>query len=269
MSFLAIYARGGLAIWAIMTLVWLLSLWLKNTSIVDIFWGSGFVLANWIYVALAPGDFVGRKVVLSALVTIWGLRLSLYILWRNWGEPEDYRYRQWREEHGDRWWWYSYFQTFILQGLLMWIISTPLLAVHHAPVPSRLTLLDWLGVVVWSMGFFFEAVGDFQMARFKADPSNKGKVLDSGVWRYTRHPNYFGDAAQWWGYYLMAAAAGAYWTIYSPVLMTILLLRVSGVALLEKKLTETKPKYQDYIRRTSAFVPWFPKPKEGDTEEGR
>jgi steroid 5-alpha reductase family enzyme len=266
MQFLSIYVIAGLAILGMMTLVWLLSLLLKNTSIVDIFWGSGFVLANWIYVALTPGDFVGRKVVLAALVTIWGLRLSLYILWRNWGEPEDFRYRKWREEHGDNWWWYSFFQTFLLQGMLMWIISIPLLATHFLPASTRLTLLDWLAILLWAVGFFFEAIGDYQMARFKADPSNKGKVLNNGVWRYTRHPNYFGDAAQWWGYYLFAAAAGAFWTLYSPVMMTVLLLRISGVALLEKTLTETKPKYEEYIERTSAFIPWFPKKKEEERE---
>ena len=189
-----------------------------------------------------------------------GLRLSLYILRRNWGKPEDFRYQKWREESGKRWWWKSLFQVFLLQGLLMWLISTPLLAAHRSAAPDHLTFLDITGLVLWSVGFFFEAVGDFQLSRFRGNPANKGKVLDSGVWRYTRHPNYFGDSAQWWGYYLIAAAAGGWWTVFSPIMMTLLLLRVSGVALLEKTL-ETRPGYREYAQRTSAFIPWFPRKK--------
>ncbi len=133
---------------------------------------------------------------------------------------------------------------------------------HRAALRDGLTWLDDLGLVVWGIGFFFEAVGDWQLARFKARPENKGKVLNRGVWRYTRHPNYFGDAAQWWGFFLIAAAASAYWTVYSPILMTLLLVRVSGVALLEKTLKDTKPGYKEYVESTNAFVPWFPhKPK--------
>lgn len=262
MTFLQIYALAGLAILGFMLVLWIVSLVLKNTSIVDIFWGAGFVFSTWVYFLLTPDGFPVRKWILSLLVTIWGLRLSLYILWRNWGKPEDFRYHKWREEHGKNWWWFSFFQTFLLQGALMWIISVPLLGAQISPTPARLTLLDFLAVAIWGIGFFFEAAGDFQLARFKANPANKGKVLDSGVWRYTRHPNYFGDATQWWAYYLFATAAGAFWTLYSPILMTLLLLRVSGVALLEKTLKETKPQYKAYIESTNAFVPWFPRKRE-------
>lgn len=260
MTFLEIYAVAALVILGYMAVLWIASLILKNSSIVDIFWGAGFVLANWVYFALAPDGFLARKWLVSILVTIWGLRLSLYILWRNWGEPEDFRYRKWRKEEGKRWWWFSFFKVFLLQGFLMWIISAPLLAAQISSTPARLTALDLLAVVVWFIGFFFEAVGDWQMARFKANPANKGKVLNTGVWRYTRHPNYFGDATQWWGYYLLAtAASGGFWTIFGPILMTTLLLRVSGVALLERTLKETKPQYKEYIETTSAFVPWPPR----------
>jgi steroid 5-alpha reductase family enzyme len=147
----------------------------------------------------------------------------------------------------------------MLQGVLLWIMSAPLLAAQIRPTPDRLTALDWLGGVVWAIGFFFEAMGDLQLTRFRNNPANRGKVLNTGVWRYTRHPNYFGDATQWWGYYLIAAAGGGFWTIWSPVLMTLMLLRVSGVALLEKTLTTTKPGYREYVESTSAFVPWFPR----------
>jgi steroid 5-alpha reductase family enzyme len=252
------YAIGLLVILVCMAALWLLSLHLKNASIVDIFWGTGFVVANVVYFALSPDGFPVRQWLITALVTVWGLRLSLHILTRNRGKPEDFRYQKWRAENGARWWWKSFFQVFLLQGLLLWIVSAPLLAAQHGTSSDRLTWIDAAGVVVWAVGFFFESSGDAQLARFKADPANKGRVLDSGVWRYTRHPNYFGDAAQWWGFYLIAAAAGGWWTVFAPAIMTFLLLRVSGVALLEKAL-ETRPGYKDYVERTSPFVPWPPK----------
>jgi steroid 5-alpha reductase family enzyme len=265
MSFIEVYAIAGLAVLGAMTLLWLVSLWLRNSSIVDIFWGTGFVITAWVYFALTPEGYLSRKLLLASLVTLWGLRLSLYILWRNWGEPEDFRYQKWRREAGEQWWWHSYFKVFLLQGLLLWIISVPLLAGQRSPSPARLTWLDFAAIAVWAVGFFFESVGDFQLARFKAEPDNKGKVLRSGVWRYTRHPNYFGDSAQWWGFYLFALAAGGYWTVYSPIIMTLLLLRVSGVALLERTLKEEKPGYKEYVETTSAFVPWFPKEPSSST----
>jgi steroid 5-alpha reductase family enzyme len=250
----------SLAIAAIcMAALWLLSLALKNAGIVDIFWGAGFVLLSAVYFVAADG-FSERKLLVLALVAVWGLRLSGYILWRNRGKGEDYRYARWRERAGDRFWWTSLLQVFLLQGLLMWVISMPVLAAQSADEPDSLTAVDFLGTAVWAVGFFFEAVGDWQLARFKAEPANRGKVMRSGVWRYTRHPNYFGDATQWWGLYLIAAgAADGYWTLFSPLLMTFLLLRVSGVALLERAQVRTKPRYADYIESTSAFVPWLPR----------
>ncbi len=262
MTFLEVYGIAALVILGLMTLLWIISLILRDSSIVDIFWGAGFVISNWVYFALAPDGFPARKWLISTLVTIWGLRLSGYILYRNWGKGEDYRYQEMRENAEGKWWWQSYFQVFVLQGFLMWVISIPLLAAHISPTPARLTAVDYAAIMVWAIGFFFEAVGDLQMTLFKADPSNRGQVLNTGVWRYTRHPNYFGDATQWWAYYLIALAAGGWWTIFSPVVMTFMLLRVSGVALLEKSLTETKPKYKEYIETTSAFVPWFPKKRQ-------
>jgi steroid 5-alpha reductase family enzyme len=260
MTFLETYLIGLATVLGLMTLLWLVSLVLRNSSIVDPFWGTGFVIANWVYFALTPDGFAGRKWLVSILVTVWGLRLSLYLLWRNWGKGEDFRYRKWREEAGKKWWWQSYIRVFLLQGILLWIISAPLLGAQYAATPARLTVLDLIAIPVWAVGFFFEATGDIQLARFKANPANKGRVLDRGVWRYTRHPNYFGDATQWWAYYLIAAsAAGGFWTVFSPIIMTLLLLRVSGVTLLEKTLTTTKPGYKEYVESTSAFVPWFPR----------
>lgn len=263
MSLLGIYGIGLCVILLFMILLWLASLPLKNSSIVDIFWGTGFVIANWIYYWLTPEGYLPRKLLVGVLVTIWGLRLSIHILIRNWGKPEDFRYQKWRKENGKAWWWRSFLKVFMLQGGLMWIISIPLLAAQYRGLPATLTFIDMIGLLIWLVGFFFEAVGDYQLTRFKAEPENKGKVLDSGVWRYTRHPNYFGDSAQWWGYYLISTAAGGWWTIFSPILMTLFLLRVSGVVLLEKTL-ETRPGYKEYVDKTSAFVPWLPKKiKEG------
>lgn len=259
MEFINIYLLLGLVVLGLMTLLWLVSLILKNSSIVDIFWGTGFVIVAWAAFILTPGDASIRKVLICTLVTIWGLRLSIHILIRNFGKPEDFRYQAWRKENGDSWWWRSFFKVFLLQGVLMWIISTPLLAAQISSFNGRLIWLDFLAVAIWGVGFFFEATGDWQLARFKANPDNKGKVLKSGVWRYTRHPNYFGDAAQWWGYYLIALAAGGWWTIFSPIMMTYLLTRVSGAALLEKTLKVEKPGYREYVETTSEFIPWFPK----------
>ena len=259
MTFLQLYGILGLTILGFMTVLWLISLLLKNSSIVDIFWGTGFVIVNWAAFFLAPDGAPARKWLLAALLTLWGLRLSIHILLRNAGKEEDFRYRKWREENGKRWWWYSFFKVFLLQGVLMWIISAPIPVVQNTPAPTGLIWLDWLGAAVWLVGFFFETVGDAQLARFKSKPENKGRLLTSGVWRYTRHPNYFGDAAQWWGFYLLALGAGGFWTVFSPVIMTFLLVRVSGVALLEKSLKDKKPGYEDYMETTSAFIPMPPR----------
>jgi len=242
-----------------MAAAWLLSLALRNASIVDVFWGLGFALLAAVYFVATDG-FVGRKLLITTLVVVWGLRLSLHILRRNWGQGEDYRYRAFREKWGEKFWWGSFFQVFLLQGVLLWLISAPVLAAQFYGSPDELTVVDALGALVWGVGFFFEAVGDWQLAGFKADPANKGKVMQSGLWRYTRHPNYFGDATVWWGHFVIAAGTvDGLWTVFSPVLMTVLLLRVSGVALLEKAQVRTKPQYRAYVESTSAFLPWFPR----------
>jgi len=258
MTFIQIYFLDLLVVIGLMVLLWLVSLVLKNSSIVDIFWGTGFVISAWVYFALTPDGFLPRKLLIAILTTIWALRLSLYILWRNWGKGEDYRYQVWRKEAGSAWWWRSFFKVFLLQGILMWIISVPLLAAQFRPLAGYLSALDIVGVALWLIGFFFESIGDLQLARFKSNPANKGKVMDRGVWRLTRHPNYFGDSAQWWGYFLIAISAGGWWTIFSPLLMTLFLLRVSGVTLLEKNLA-ARPGYEEYMKTTSSFIPWFPR----------
>jgi len=258
MALLDILGLSLLVALAYMILAWLLSLAKKDASIVDVFWGLGFVLLAAVYFVSTDG-FIGRKVLMTSLVAIWGVRLSLHILSRNWGKGEDYRYRAWRERAGGRFWWASLFQVFLLQGLLLWVVSAPILGAQFYESPDELTVVDVLGTVVWGVGFVFEAVGDLQLARFKADPANRGKVMRNGLWTYTRHPNYFGDATVWWGLFVIAAGtADGYWTFFGPLLMTFLLLRVSGVALLERTQRASKPEYRDYVESTSAFIPWFP-----------
>jgi steroid 5-alpha reductase family enzyme len=251
------YFAGLLAALTAFTGLWLVSLRLKDSSIVDIFWSLGFILVAIAYAVLLPEGLRERKLLSLLMVLVWGLRLSIHLARRNWGRPEDYRYAAWREQYGAAWPVRSLFQVFWLQAVLLWIVSAPLLAAQASSAP--LTILDAIGAAVWLIGLAFEAVGDAQLARFKADPANKGKVLDTGLWRYTRHPNYFGDAMVWWGIYLVALSAGGWWTIYGPALMTYLLVRVSGVAMLEQSLKDKKPEYAEYIRRTSAFIPMPPK----------
>lgn len=256
MTFVDTLVLAGLVVLLYMVSIWLVSLAIRDSSIVDIFWGPGFVLVAWA-VFVGTGQQSTRTLLLLALVTVWGLRLGGYLLIRNWGQGEDFRYARWRDEAGHSWWWRSFFKVNALQGVVMLIVSVPV--IYGIQAGGEIGLLDALAALVWLVGFTFEVVGDWQLSRFKADPANKGQVMDRGLWRYTRHPNYFGDAAAWWGHYLVALAAGGWWTIFSPALMTFLLMRVSGVAMLEQSLKESKPKYADYIKRTSAFFPLPPR----------
>ena len=259
MSFLQLYIQALIIIMIMMILLWLISIRIKNVSIADLFWGFGFLLVS-IWGFMKAEGLAERKVLVLILVAIWSLRLSLYLAWRNLGKGEDFRYQQFRKQYGrHRYWWISFFQTFLLQGILMWLISSTLLAAQHFGPDRGLGWLDFTGVVLWIIGVTFEAGGDYQLARFRSDPANKGKVLQTGFWHYTRHPNYFGDAAVWWGYGFLCAAAGNYIAILGVLLMTGLIVKVSGVALLEKTLKSNKPGYEEYVRKTSAFFPWFPK----------
>lgn len=253
-----LYIQGLLIILSMMTILWFVSVVIKNVSIVDMFWGFGFVLVNSFY--FFSTESTPSKIVLFVLVTIWGLRLSVYLALRNIGKPEDFRYQEFRKKYGpNRYWWLSFFQTFLLQGILMWLISFPLLGLNLYSTSNYLNILDYFAIGIWLIGFIFEAGGDYQLAQFKKVPSNKGKVLSHGFWHYTRHPNYFGDSAVWWGYGLLCISSGAYWYVVGSVLMTLLIIKVSGVALLEKSLKDKKPDYIKYVNTTSSFLPWFPK----------
>lgn len=255
----AVMLASAGAIAALMVVTWLVSVIRKDASIVDIIWGFGFVLVAW--AAFAVGDgYDGRKWLITLLASAWGLRLSVYLFFRNKGKGEDYRYRAMRRRWGLRFPLISLVTVFGLQGLLMFIISMPLQVAQLPGMPGHLNGADYIGAAVWLVGFGFESIGDFQLARFKADPANAGKVMDRGLWRYTRHPNYFGDSVLWWGLFIIALAR---WenvlVVFSPVVMTILLTRVSGVPLLEASLTRRREGYADYIVSTSSFVPMPPK----------
>ena len=249
---------SAVAIAALMVTTWFISVVIGNASIVDIVWGAGFVLTAWVARIIGDGD-PARQWLLTILTTVWGLRLAFYLLWRNTGHGEDYRYRAMRKRWGDRFAWVSLITVFGLQGVLMWIVSLPVQLGQSDATPS-LGVLAWVGVGVYAVGLFFEAVGDAQLARFKADESNAGTVMNSGLWKYTRHPNYFGDACVWWGLALIAAETGTgAWGVIGAVVMTVLLRRVSGVTLLERSLKKRREGYEEYIRRTSPFVPRPPK----------
>ncbi len=248
---------SGLAVLALMALTFAGSLPLRDVSIVDVAWGLAFVTIGWVAAAVAGGD-AGRTVLMLVLVTLWGLRLAIHIAIRKAKHPgEDPRYGTMRERHGDRFPLVSAFTIFGLQAVLSFIVALPLQGIAAGDDPT-LGPLAFVGVAFWIVGFAFEAGGDLQLERFKADPENKGKVMDQGFWRYTRHPNYFGDFAVWWGLYLVAVDAGAWWSFPGPVIMSILLIRVSGKGLLEKSMSK-RPGYAEYVARTSGFFPLPPR----------
>lgn len=261
MSTWQVWLWGLGAAQTLMVVTWLISVARRDASVVDRVWGLAFVLLAWAYVGLADA-WEGRPMLVAALVTIWGLRLSGYITWRNWGHGEDPRYAAMRKKRPNTFAIRSLVTVFVLQGVLAWLISLPLLAVATRPAP--IGWLDIVAVVVWAIGLYFEAVGDWQLSRFRADPANRGTVLDTGLWRTTRHPNYFGDTVVWVSYALFALATGiggAYGVI-GTVLMGLFIVKVSGVALTEKRMGSSGSKregYDSYVARTNAFFPGPPK----------
>jgi steroid 5-alpha reductase family enzyme len=240
-----------------MMVVWGISVVRRDASVVDVFWGPGFGIAAAVYFLQAPDPGLRGALVLGA-VLLWSARLGVHLgaRWIRKGQ-EDYRYAAMRAGHGRRFWLVSLGTVFLLQAALIWVLSWPLLAGMYGAGP--LGVAGWAGLALFLAGFLFESTADAQLARFRANPENRGAVLDSGLWRLSRHPNYFGEAVLWWGLWLLAADAGGWWTVFAPLCMTLLLLRVSGVPLLEPHLAETRPGYADYVRRTSGFIPWLPR----------
>jgi steroid 5-alpha reductase family enzyme len=252
-------SSAAIAIVVLMLATWVVSVVIKNASIVDIVWGLGFVMVAWVVRLRVDDGLAARQNLLVAMTTIWGLRLGGYLFWRNHGKGEDYRYRAMRKHWGPRFTFISLGTVFGLQGVLMFIVSLPV-QLGQTRIEPDLGGLAYVGIAVWVIGIFFEWVGDAQLARFKGDPENQGKVMNRGLWKYTRHPNYFGDACVWWGIALVAAetTVGKFGLI-GALVMTILLRRVSGVVLLEKSLSKRKEGYAEYIARTSPFLPRVPK----------
>jgi steroid 5-alpha reductase family enzyme len=246
----AVAAVGLLALWAA-------SVRMRDASVVDVFWGPGFAAIGWTSVAVAGPS--PRGVLVAALATAWGSRLAVHLARRRRGQGEDRRYAAMRAAHGERFALASLFTVFLLQAALMWIVSLPLQAAAAIRPEAPLGALDAAGVAVFGIGLAFEAVADAQLARFLADPRSRGGVMQSGLWRYSRHPNYFGDFLVWWGLGIVALAAGAGWALAGPALMTVLLRRVSGVTLLEKTIGDRRPAYAAYAARTSAFFPRPPR----------
>jgi steroid 5-alpha reductase family enzyme len=235
------------------TFLWLVSLRIRDVSIIDIFWGPGIAgvadIAAWL--GHAGGE---RASVVLFLVNLWAIRLAAHIWARHHGE--DHRYGAMRRQFGARWWWWSLVQVFLLQAILIWFIAAPLIA---GLLSSRAPMgwLDYLGTGLASVGLVIETIADSQLTRFRADPANKGRVMDRGLWGWSRHPNYFGETLMWWGLFLLGfAAAHRWWLILSPLTVTVLLLQVSGITLMEDKIEDRRPGYADYKKRVSAFIPW-------------
>ena len=241
---------------ALMLVVWLVSLTLKDVSIVDIAWGLGFVFVACATHFSSPTP--RNDMLLPLLTSIWGIRLSTYLAWRKIGTQEDHRYRAMRDRHPRSFPYRSLLTVFALQGGLIWLVSLPLQTVGEA---AGLSLpLSVFGLSLWIVGFLFESIGDWQLADFRSDRSNEGKVMNRGLWRLTRHPNYFGDFLVWWGLWVLSfASGGPWWSAVGPVVMSVLLLRVSGVTLLETSLKGRKEGYDEYVAQTNAFFPWWPK----------
>jgi steroid 5-alpha reductase family enzyme len=232
---------------------WVISVKKKDVSIVDSAWSLFFiVIASYIYTSQASEDI--RSGIVLLLVYIWGLRLSFYITYRHWGKPEDHRYQTIRQNNEPYFAYKSLYLIFIFQAVVAWIIAIPL---YYAIISDQSwSWLDWVGLGLWTVGFCFESIADYQLWSFKKKEINRGKICTTGLWRYTRHPNYFGEFLIWWGFFCLSLSPGQYFTIISPIIMTFLLMKFSGVALLEKTMVQRNG-YEDYIKQTNAFFPGF------------
>ena len=255
MSF-SIYLSGLYGILVLATLTWLVSVIKRDVSIVDSMW-SVMIFASALVYSSSVEPYWNRSSLVLTLVLLWAFRLTLYITWRNWGEPEDSRYQAIRRKYEPYFALKSLGIIFVFQALLAWIISMPLWVALTVPFQS--SVFDNLAVALWLIGMIFESVGDWQLARFKTNPANRGKVMNRGLWRYTRHPNYFGECLIWWGFFLFVIPTGAWWSILSPLLLTFLLLKFSGVTMLEETIVDRRPAYREYIASTNAFIPGPPK----------
>lgn len=242
---------------AVMVATWVISLAAKDASLADISWGLCFVAIAWTAFAVGP-DAGDRSLLIAALITLWGCRLAAYIAIRH--DGEDRRYQAMRRKQGSAFAVRSLVTVFVLQAAVAWVVSVPVQVAATDATPESLGVLAIIGALICLIGLACEATADFQLARFLRDPGSSGQVMDRGIWRYSRHPNYFGDAFFWWGVFLIALETGsAWWTAIGPIVMTTFLLKVSGVALTEKTISSRRPGYAEYVERTSAFIPLPPK----------
>ena len=248
----SIYLSGLIGTLVLAGLTWMISLAKRDVSIVDSMWAV-MIFASALIYSSSVEPYWNRSSLVLTLVLLWALRLTMYITWRNWGESEDARYQAIRRKYGPNFALKSLGIIFVFQAVLAWIISMPLWVA--LTVPFEDSIFDILAVALWIIGMVFESLGDWQLARFKMDPANRGKVMNQGLWRYTRHPNYFGECLIWWGFFLLVIPTGAWWSILSPILLTFLLLKFSGVTMLEETIVDRRPGYREYIATTNAFIP--------------
>jgi steroid 5-alpha reductase family enzyme len=253
-----LFAAAGL-----MCMGWIYSLVKKNVTIADSLWGLGFVLIAWLTFFRTEG-FLALKLIITILVTLWGLRLFSHMITRSRGKAEDPRYGEWRKKHGKSFWFVSLYKVFLVQALFQWCIAFGIQYGQISKMPSSLTLLDLLGVFIWIAGFVIESLADRQLKQFLADPINKGRIMNRKLWKYSRHPNYFGESLMWWGlFFIVLSTPWGLWTIVSPMLINYTLLKLTGVTLMEETQFKGNMEYQQYILQTSSFIPWFPKKTAG------
>jgi len=251
MGILELYGTALLVVLVMVSLLWAISVPLRDASIIDIFWGPLFVAIAWVLLATG-GEPSLKPYLVTLLATLWGLRLGFHLATRNLGHGEDRRYQLWRQHGGENWWLKTYYRIYLFQGAIALVVATPIIAAFYQP--ERFSLLNALGVLVWAAGFVFEMLADVQLTRFKADPANRGRILDTGVWALCRHPNYFGDALQWWGLALVAFSASTWWALIGPIAMTAVFLNISN-DVLERGMRKRHPAYEAYIGATPKFFP--------------
>lgn len=254
-AFGTVLAASALVVFIYVLALYVLSLIRRNYSFIDRGWGLGILLAAFVPLLLREQVQL-RQIIVTILVATWAMRLGAHVLLRGWGRGEDFRYASWRERWGEYSWFFAFFHIFVLQGALMLVVALPVILINTATGPGS-NWLDIAGILIWSLGFLWETIADHQLESFRQNPANRGHILMTGLWRYSRHPNYFGEALQWWGIWLLALTVPGGWlTVVSPLLMAFLLLRVSGIPLLEDHMRQN-PEFREYARRTPAFIPRF------------
>ncbi len=258
MSILHMLSYLILVNWICLSMLWLISLKIKDASIIDIYWGFGFVIMSWtgliINLFFNETTITSSQWLINIMVTIWGLRLSIHLAIRNLGKGEDLRYVKMRERASPDWRFLSYVRVFMFQGFLQMLLMTPIVLVHYYPGQSGMSFLDYFGLLVWTIGFGIEAITDMQLTKFRSNATNSNKILKTGLWRYSRHPNYFGDALQWFAFFIISLNSGYIWGVIGPILMVFIFLKLT-IGILERSQTRKRPGYEEYTKSTNVFFP--------------